>query len=125
MSETVYLQAGFILQSTQYRETSLLLEVLTQDFGKVKLLAKGVRKLKSKTAGVLRPFIPLYFTFTGKTELKLLTHTEIATTFTELNGWQLYCGFYINELVIHLLHLYDPYPEVFCCVSAMLIGFNP
>ena len=48
----VYLQPAFILKQRQYRETSLIIDVLTQDFGRVPVLAKGVRKVKSKTAGL-------------------------------------------------------------------------
>ena len=73
----VYLQPAFILQQRKFKETSLILDVLTRDFGRVSLLAKGVRKAKSKTAGVLQPFIPLAVSYVGKTELKTLTHVEI------------------------------------------------
>jgi DNA repair protein RecO (recombination protein O) len=58
MTETaVYLQPAFILQHRKYRETSLIIDVLTRDFGRLSLVAKGVKKSKSKTAGVLQPFI--------------------------------------------------------------------
>ena len=46
----VYLQPAFILQHRKYRESSLILDVITEDYGVVTLLARGVRKKKSKTA---------------------------------------------------------------------------
>lgn len=120
---TVYLQPGFILQQRKFRETSLLIDVLTQDFGRVALLAKGVRKARSKTAGLLQPFIPLTLSYFGKTELKTLTDVELIQSFTALKGLALYCGFYINELVAYFLHQYDPHPEVFShyreCLSCL------
>jgi DNA repair protein RecO (recombination protein O) len=109
----VYLQPAFILQQRKFKETSLILDVLTRDFGRVSLLAKGVRKAKSKTAGILQPFIPLAVSYLGKTELKTLTHVEIIPPFIQLQGLALYCGFYVNELVACFLHQYDPHPEVF------------
>lgn len=72
----VYLQPAFILQQRKYRETSLIIDVLTRDFGRISLLAKGVRKTKSKTAGMLQPFIPLLISYFGKAELKTLTDVE-------------------------------------------------
>lgn len=72
----VYLQPAFILQQRKYRETSLIIDALTRDFGRVSLLAKGVRKTKSKTAGILQPFIPLTISYVGKAELKTLTDVE-------------------------------------------------
>lgn len=124
MTDTaVYLQPAFILQHRKYRETSLIIDVLTRDFGRISLLAKGVRKAKSKTAGLLQPFLPLAISYAGKAELKILTDVEIIQPFTELKGLALYCGFYINELVRFFLHKYDPHPEVFAyyeeCLSRL------
>lgn len=114
MSDTVfYFQPGYLLHQQNYRETSLILDVLTKDLGRISLLAKGVRKPKSKTAGVLRPFIPLSLSFVGKTTLKTLTQVEVIDRAFELKGMALYCGFYVNELVSSFLHKEDPYPEVF------------
>ena len=109
----VYLQPAFILQQRKYRESSLIIEVLTRNFGRVSLLAKGVRKTKSKTAGMLQPFIPLNISYIGKAELKILTDVEMIPPFSEIKGLALYCGFYINELISCFLHKYDPHPEMF------------
>jgi DNA repair protein RecO (recombination protein O) len=136
----VYLQPAFILQQRKYRETSLIIDALTRDFGRISLLAKGVRKAKSKTAGLLQPFVPLIISYVGKAELKTLTDVECRTgsrpvrgihsipgdiiqPFSEIKGLALYCGFYINELVSCFLHKYDPHPEVFAhyqdCLSSL------
>lgn len=119
----VYLQPAFILQQRNFKETSLIIDVLTRDFGRVSLLAKGVRKTKSKTAGLLQPFIPLTLSYFGKAELKTLSDVEITQPFHQLQGLALYCGFYINELVGCFLHHYDPHPDVFAyygeCLSRL------
>lgn len=124
----VYLQPAFILQQRKYRETSLIIDALTRDFGRVSLLAKGVRKTKSKTAGILQPFIPLTISYVGKAELKTLTDVEMIQPFSEIKGLALYCGFYINELVGCFLHKYDPHPEVFGyyreCLFSLADGSN-
>ena len=119
----VYLQPAFILQQRKFKETSLIIDVMTRDFGRVSLLAKGVRKTRSKTAGLLQPFIPLTMSYFGKTGLKTLTGVEIKQPFIQLQGLALYCGFYVNELVSCFLHQYDPHPEVFSyydeCLSSL------
>lgn len=109
----VHLQPAYILQSKKYRETSLILDVLTRDFGIVSLLAKGVRTKKSKTAGLLLSFSALKFSYIGENELKTLTYVELDSSNIKLSGISLYSGFYINELLIHFLHKYDPHPEAF------------
>jgi DNA repair protein RecO (recombination protein O) len=114
MTETrVYLQPAYILQQRDYRESSLIIEAFTRDFGRVSMLAKGVRKAKSKSQGLLQPFIPLRLTFLGKAELKTLTDVELAAPFQPLMGLALYCGFYLNELIAAFLHKDDPHPELF------------
>ncbi len=84
----VYLQPAFILQHRKYRETSLIIDALTRDFGRISLLAKGVRKTKSKTAGMLQPFIPLLISYFGKAELKTLTDVERSTCARQACGVQ-------------------------------------
>jgi DNA repair protein RecO (recombination protein O) len=114
MSDNVFnSQPAFILHQQPYRESSLIIDVLTRDFGRISLIAKGVRKTKSKTAGLLRPFVFLSLSFAGKSDLKTLTHVETFGLPHELTGLPLYCGFYINELVSIFLHKDDPNPEVF------------
>ncbi|MFU8788555.1 MAG: DNA repair protein RecO [Methylobacter sp.] len=121
MTETaVYLQPAFILQQHKYRETSLIIDALTRDFGRISLLAKGVRKAKSTSAGLLQPFIPLSLSYLGKAELKTLTAVDTMQPFKGLQGMALYCGFYINELVACFLHKYDPHPDVFDAYQACL-----
>lgn len=125
MTETVVvLQPAFILQHRHYRETSLILDLLTRDYGIVAVLAKGVRKAKSKTAGLLLPFKALTVSYCGKAELKTLTQVELQASLTDLNGLALYCGFYVNELISRFLHKHDPHPEVYAdyldCLTQMI-----
>jgi DNA repair protein RecO (recombination protein O) len=42
---------GVVLTRINYAEADRILTVLTEDFGKVSLIAKGTRKEKSKLAG--------------------------------------------------------------------------
>lgn len=109
----VLLQPAFILQHRKLGETSLIVDVLTRDYGIVSIMAKGVRKKQSKTAGILLSFLALKLSYIGKNELKVLTHVELDSSEIQLKGLSLYCGFYINELISSFLYKYDPHPEVF------------
>jgi len=115
----VYLQPAFILQHRPYRESSALLDVFTRDFGIIPVLAKGVRKEKSKLAGILQPFSLLQLSYLNKHELKILTHAEYLASYA-LERLGLYCGFYVNELVQKFLHRYDPHPQLFVCYQTCL-----
>lgn len=125
MSESiVYLQPAFILQHKKYRETSLIIDVLTHNFGIVSILARGVRKKKSILAGLLVPFTALKLSYIGKNDLKILTHVELNSLDFDLKGVALYCGFYINELIFSFLHKYDPHPEIYYQYCACLSRLN-
>ena len=107
-------QSLFILNRHPYRETSLLIDGLTPDYGKVALIAKGARGAKSRRASILQPFIPLRVSWQGRTELMTLTQVERdASAMPTLSGKRLYCGFYLNEIIVYLLHAYDPHPQLF------------
>ncbi|HHZ70953.1 MAG TPA: DNA repair protein RecO [Methylococcaceae bacterium] len=112
-SHAVYSQTAFVLHTRKYRETSLLVDVFTCDYGIVTLVAKGVRKKNSKWVGVLQCFQPLEISFSGRSELKTLTGAALHGRSIELTGLVLYCGFYLNELLIYFLHKHDAHPEVF------------
>ncbi len=119
-AKTACLTPAFVLQQQHYRETSLLLQVLTRDEGRVAVLAKGVRKPKSKTAALLQPFLPLNIAYSGKTGLNILTHVEAVPPLLALQGLPLYCGFYLNELLCRFLYPHDPHPDVFAAYRQCL-----
>lgn len=44
---------GIIIKKVNFRETSIILDVLTPEFGVISVMAKGIRKQKSKNTGLL------------------------------------------------------------------------
>ncbi len=109
----ILLRDGFVLHYKLYRETSLILEIFTQEFGKLSVIAKGARKAKSKFSGLLQPFRMLKLSWCGKSELSTLTDAEIVPPVIHLSGNALYCGFYLNELLNRFLHRHDPHDQLF------------
>jgi DNA repair protein RecO (recombination protein O) len=107
------LHAGFLLHHMDYQESSLIIDVFTQELGRISIIAKGARQQKSHYLGILRPFIPLNIAFFGTRELKTLTHVETLGTELLLPGINTYCGFYLNELLRHFLPLGEPHTEIF------------
>jgi len=106
-------QPAYVLHARAYRETSLLLELLTRDHGRVALVARGARRARSRQRNVLQPFRPLLVSWTARGELGTLTAAEQVAAPPALHGEALYCGLYLDELLMRLLHRGDPHPEVF------------
>lgn len=113
MSHAKQLQSGFVLHTRPWRETSLLVDIFTENYGKIGLCARGVRGKKSLQRSLLQPLSPLLLSWTGRGELQTLTSLEPAAPAIILSGNALYCALYINELMVRLLHKHDPHPELF------------
>ncbi|HSW69916.1 MAG TPA: DNA repair protein RecO [Gammaproteobacteria bacterium] len=109
----ISLQPAFILHHRPYRETSLLLDILTRDHGRISLIARGVRKNRSKLRPLLQPFSPLLLSWQGKTELMTLQTAESQGIPISLCGECLLSGFYLNELLMRLLQKQDPHPQLY------------
>ncbi len=118
-------QPGFILHQHPYSETSLLLETFTSEHGRMGLLAKGARRPGNRARGYLKPFQPLVLGWSGRGELPVLTSAEPQEPAQELYGEALYCGFYINELLVRLLHRHDPHPGLYDAYRACLAALYP
>lgn len=118
----VNLQPAYILHSRPYRDSSLLLEVLTAEQGRISLVARGARRKTRGGSGgaLLQPFIPLLLSFSGRSELKNLTAREAAGRPLVLRGEWMFSGLYLNELLMRLLHRYDPHPRLFAAYAATI-----
>lgn len=106
-------QPAFVLHSYPYKETSLIVDVFTRDYGRVALVAKGAKRPHSKLRGVLQTFQPLSVGWTGKAEIKTLTDAEWIGGLLPLEKSALLCGFYLNELLMKLVARDDPHPSLF------------
>jgi DNA repair protein RecO (recombination protein O) len=106
-------EPAFVLHSIPYKETSLILDVFTRDYGRVALIAKGAKRPHSSLRPVLQQFQPLQVHWTGKNELKTLTKSEWMGGVVPLVGDALLCGFYMNELIVKFLAREDPHESLF------------
>jgi len=125
----VYQQAAYVLLNRPYSETSWIVEVFSRDHGRLALMAKGARRIKSRLKGVLLPFQPVLLSWTGKGEIPTLTSAEIDQSVYnlidhELESDALVCGFYCNELIVNLLHRHDPHQKLFKDYHHAIMALN-
>jgi DNA repair protein RecO (recombination protein O) len=106
-------QPAFVLHSYPHKETSLIIDLLSRDHGRIALVAKGAKRPHSKLRGVLQTFQPLSVNWTGKAEVRTLVAAEWVGGLLPLEKSALLCGFYLNELLVKLLARDDPHPELF------------
>ncbi|VVC75816.1 DNA repair protein RecO [Aquicella siphonis] len=122
----VNLQPAYVLHRRSYRESSFLIELFTPEHGRLTVVARGARKSRSASPGLLQPFVPLLVSFAGKGELMALSHAEAHGMMRQLRGECLFAGFYLNELLMCLLQKWDSHPGLYAAyenaVAALFDG---
>jgi DNA repair protein RecO (recombination protein O) len=118
-------QPAFVLHSYPFKETSLVVELFTREFGRVGVVARGARRPKSALRGVLLAFQPLLVSWSGKGELHTLVRAEWQGGYHPLRGLSLICGFYLNELMLKLLARNDAHERLFDTYASTLAELEP
>lgn len=107
-------QSAYVLHARPYRETSLLLECLTREHGRLGVVARGVRGERAKLRRAqLEPFQPLLLDLLLRGELATLTAVEPQGVAARLMGEAGLAGLYLNELVVRLTARQDAQPRLF------------
>ena len=104
---------AYVLHSLPWRESSLIVEVLTREEGRMGLVARGARRPRSALRGLLQPFVPVLVRYSAKGDLRTLMSAEWRGGLGALPASSLMAGFYLNELLIRLLPRQDPHPLLF------------
>jgi len=121
---TVDFSPAFILHQRAFRESSVLLDVFSRDYGRISLIAKGVRKQKRSQAGLLQIYQPLLLSWLGRRDLQTLTAVEPDGPAYLLQAESALCGLYINELMMKLLPLGETDSSLFSAYEQALLGLQ-
>lgn len=107
-------EPAFVLHARAYRETSLLVEVLSAEHGRVGLLARGVQGSKKHVLrAALQPLQHIRFDAVQRGELAQLRGAEALDAAPLLHGEAALAGLYLNELTLRLAPRLDPLPSLF------------
>jgi DNA repair protein RecO (recombination protein O) len=108
---------ALVLRTIEVFETSLVATLFTRELGKVAVLAKGARRLKSPSQGGLDLLgVSDIVLFPKASEaLDLLAEAVPVERFASLRRdlAALYAGYYVAELLTDLTDLHDPHPRLF------------
>jgi DNA repair protein RecO (recombination protein O) len=114
-------QPAYVLHTRPYRETSLLLECLTRDHGRLGVVARGVRSQRGRLQrSQLEPFQALAMDLQLRGELATLRSAESMQAPLRLPGDAGVAGLYINELVVRLTERQDPHPALYTAYAQAL-----
>ncbi|QCT22439.1 DNA repair protein RecO [Jejubacter calystegiae] len=119
-------QRAFVLHSRPWSETSLMLDLFSEESGRVKAIAKGARSRRSNLKGALQPFTPLLVRWGGRGDVKTLRNAEAVSLALPLSGIHLYSALYVNELVSRVLEQETRFSGLFFdylnCIQTLAAG---
>src|SRR5438876_4852178 len=108
---------ALVVRTTDWSETSRIATMFTREFGKVRALAKGGRRLKSNFEVALDLLNVCRIVLLRKSpgSLDLLTEAQVDQRFPRLRGdlTALYPAYYVAELLADCTEDYDPHPALF------------
>lgn len=102
---------AFILHTRPFKETSQIVDLFTRSYGRIRAVSRGSRG--KKRAIKLNAYTQILVSWTGKSNLKTITQIEHSSVPISLRGDSLFCGFYLNELLMRLLAENDPHQVIY------------
>lgn len=94
---------AIVLRSINLSETDKLVTFLTEEYGKIKCIAKAARKVKSRFGAALEPMSCIHMIYFGKqnAEIFRLNQCDIIQSFQAIREdfQKIYTAVYFNELV--------------------------
>ena len=104
-------QPAYILHRRPFRETSVIVDLLTQDFGRVGGVVRGAKGGKRPRYS-LEPFGQVAVAWRGRGQLVTVLRSE-STAPGHLTGDALFAGLYLNELLVKTLEPEEPVAALF------------
>lgn len=110
-----YTSEGIVLGRKNYGEADRIISVYSKNYGRISLIAKGIRRPKSKKRGHLEIFSLLNFQASVGRGIDLITEADITDDFKEIrrNLPKISLAYYIMEVTGKITHENEKNQELF------------
>lgn len=113
---------GFVLKKQNFGEADRILKIFSKEFGLISVLAKGVKKTKSRKSGSLEIFGESNFRlYRRASELFLLTDVSPISAFQSKDLVILRVAFSVGELVLNLAPPEKSLPQIYKIFQNFLV----
>jgi len=118
LSNNADLEPCFLLHSRKYTDSKNIISLLTQNFG---LVSAVFRVQKRKSIIQAPPSFTLFkVSWFGKQSLKTVSDWEVESAIVNLHQKALFCGIYVNELIVRLVKEGEEVAELFSAYSSAI-----
>ncbi len=115
---------AYVLHQAPYRDSGRILELLTQEHGRLSVFAHGVRRAKSGLVAALQPFQRLLISWSGRGEAPTLSGAEVDGQPLPLPPAQFTSACYVNELILKLTTRHDSHAGLFDLYESTLAALK-
>jgi DNA repair protein RecO (recombination protein O) len=113
-----------VLKTVNYSDTSLIVRLFTEHYGKVTVIAKGARRPKQSIAGILQPpnHIAIWYSHKEGRDVQTLTKTEFVECYTQLTASlsKSAAAMLTVEMLDRAVHDSDPHPILYRLITSTL-----
>ncbi len=117
---------GIVLRRTYYSDADIIYEIFSEEQGRISVMAKGIRKQKSKNRGVMQLFSYIeyeVFTLNNSSEktpfYRLKNSSLLGKSPPEDFSTQSACSL-LSEISLEFLPVHQPMPEIFSLWKSFL-----
>lgn len=103
---------AYVLNRRPFRDSSLLLDIFSEDFGRICCVARPAKKRGKVVKGHTEPFRYLHIQWIGKGDVQTLTEADERGRHT-IPPAELMLGIYLNELIMIFTQQHQPYKALF------------
>ncbi|CAN5193534.1 DNA repair protein RecO [soil metagenome] len=118
----IVLEPAYVLHARAYRESSRIIEAFSHRYGRIAVVARGIRRPRTRLRAAAQPFRPLLLSWSGRGPLCTLTGAEAQGPPADLGGDAILSAWYVNELILRLLERDDPHPALYVRYARTLAG---
>jgi DNA repair protein RecO (recombination protein O) len=125
-NEKLYRTEAIVIRRVNIGEADKILTLFTPSRGKIRAVAKGVRRTNSRMGGHVELFTQSRLLIAAGRNLDIITQTETINAFAPLRvqSNRLDHAFYAVELLDNLTEEFDPHPEVYTLLAETLLALN-
>ena len=116
----LFKEQGIVLRTMRLGEADRIVTILTQGSGKIRAVAKGIRKTRSKFGARLEPFTHVDLLLYQGRELDIVTQADIITSFREIRAD--YARFAAGEMILEAADRVTPDRERNTRMFLLLLG---